>query len=391
MICSNCSAENKPNAKKCEWCGTKFAPGRSISGFLIATISILSVTVLIVVSYFIFGGADNGSGSHNQVSEPGEGLFAATGEGSDIHGAIHRITYGDNVVYLFGTMHAAAPEWFPLADVVEDAMTRADVFAFEIDMTFASIEMEELMALMLLLETGMYMEQETLADVIPAHIYEELVRYIETYDMTYEEVYRMNPVALITTLQVAVAAEVFAEHGIYYDDQMGVDGYILDFARRNNRPVIGLEPISQQMRIGFAPDQEILDRAGFIGTLQEIYYDALDEFTSRDELFTYLYENTASHYEYLYNDIDALVAGMVVTSEEMENAFTRYMVEVLMNFRSTYYANRIAELLRDTEEATTFFVAVGLSHVVREGEYLTNIVEQLELLGIVADPIWREQ
>jgi len=72
----------------------------------------------------------------------------------------------------------------------------------------------------------------------------------------------------------------------------------------------------------------------------------------------------------------------------LENEFTRYMIEVLMNFRSTYYAERIAELLQDTDEPTTFFVAVGISHVIREGEHLTNIVEQLELRGITAEPIF---
>jgi len=397
MICPNCNAENKQNAKKCAWCSEKLTLGSSISGLLVATISILSLTALVVVFYFMFGENDNDvnserdNGSNNQVSSPEDGLFSATGEGSDIHGAIHRIEYGDNVVYLFGTMHAAAPEWFPLSDVVEDAMRRADVFAFEFDMTFESIEMVELIELAELFETGMYMEEERLADVISARVYRDLTRYIGTFDMTYSEVYRMNPVALVTTLQVAVAAEVFAEHGIYYDDQIGVDGYILDFAQRNERSIVGLEPISQQMRIGFAPDQEILDRAGFTGTLHEIYYDALPEFVPRDELFDSLYEDTETHLEYLNNEIEAMITSMDVSSEYMENTFSRYMVEVLMNFRSTYYANSIASLLRDTEEPTTFFVAVGISHVIREGEYLTNIVEQLELLGIIADPIWEQQ
>jgi len=49
-----------------------------------------------------------------------------------ITGAIHRVEYGDNVAYLFGTMHASHEDWFPLAEVVEDALRRSDIVALEI-------------------------------------------------------------------------------------------------------------------------------------------------------------------------------------------------------------------------------------------------------------------
>ena len=67
------------------------------------------------------------------------------------------------------------------------------------------------------------------------------------------------------------------------------------------------------------------------------------------------------------------------------------MREVIGNWRSTYFANEIARLLRETGEPTTFFVAVGLSHINRSGagEGFTDIVEQLELAGFTAVPLWR--
>ena len=353
MMCPICNTENVNTAKRCINCKNKLTLG---GASLLGIIGILGLTALMVIV-----------------------LLFNEDEGSDIHGAIHRIEYGENVVYLFGTMHFASPEWFPLADVVEDAMARADVFAFETDNAFGRVEDE----------WGMYLEGETLADVIPADVYENLVRYIETYGMTYEEVYRMNPVALSMILHTATVMDLFADFGIR--SNTSVDRYIFDFAQMRMRPIIGLEPALQQERIAFAPDQDILDRAEFTGTLEEIFYDALVDFMPRDELFAYLYDNMETHHEYLYNDIEAMIASESITSEMLENTFMRYMAEVVANFRSTYYANSIANLLRDTEEPTTFFAAVGLSHVVREGEYLTNIVEQLELLGIVADPIWEQQ
>jgi len=386
MRCTNCGFENGRNARQCEMCNVQLAKGK---GFLIAIASIFVIAVVAVVVYFadVVDVVDD-----LEVPASTNPLFAAAGPGSDIHGAIHRIEYGDNVVYLFGTMHAAAPEWFPLSDIAEDAMRRADVFAFEVDMTFESIEMHELVELVEFYEEAMYLPDKlTLADVLPEHVYVELVEHIDSFDRTYREVHQMNPIALAMELQVEVAAEVFADYGIYYDEHIGVDGYILDFAVRHEVPVIGLEPVMQQLRIGFAPDEEILNRAGFEGSLEDIMYDVFTEFISRDVLLESIREEGAVTYdEYLYNDLQTMIEGMEITDEEMENEFTRYMVEVLMNFRSTYYAERIAELLRDTGEPTTFFVAVGISHVIREGDHLTNIVEQLELRGITAEPIWNQ-
>jgi uncharacterized protein YbaP (TraB family) len=269
-------------------------------------------------------------------------------------------------------------------------MRRTDVFAFEVDMTFESVEFDEIMELMDLYEEGMFLpNNQTLSDVLPEDVHEKLVEHIESFGRTYEEVYRMNPIALAMDLQVEATAELFAEQGIYYDEQIGVDGYILDYAMRHEVPIIGLEPLIQQMKIGYAPDEEILNRAGFDGSLENIMSDVFTDFTSKDELLKMLrVEESVIYDDYLYNDLEFMIAGMEVSNEELENEFTRYMIEVLMNFRSTYYAERITELLQDTDEPTTYFVAVGISHVIRTGDHLTNIVEQLDLRGITAEPMF---
>lgn len=389
MNCRHCGELNEQTAKKCKKCKSILVIGGTGRGPFWAILSILILAGIFIASYFLLGDDTSNLITDGPI-EPGVGLFAADGDGSDIHGAIHRIEYGDNVVYLFGTMHAAAPDWFPLNAKVEEIMRRADVFAFESDLDMENIDFATILSIMPIIEE-MHMSDQTLADVLPSHIYENLVRYIGTFGMTYEEVYNMNPVALAMNLEVSVAGDLMGESGVYYDDQLGVDGYLMDFAARHGVATIGLEPLAQQMRIAFSPNQELLDLVGFSGTLAEIYYDTFTDFVPRAELVEMLLSSEDTLYAfYLNNDIQGIIDAMQTTSEEMENAFARYMTEVLMNFRSTYYAHRIAELLTETDEPTTFFVAVGLSHVVRSGDYLTNIVEQLELFGIIADPIWRE-
>lgn len=308
--------------------------------------------------------------------------------GSDIHGAIHRIEYGDNVVYLFGSMHAGAAEWYPLSDVVEDAMARADVFAFEFDFTMATYSPEEVAEVVATMQGDHVLpDGQTLAEFLPEDLYNNLVYHLPSYGVAYETIYRQNPVALVMNLQTEVTMELFSEMDI--TPLYSVDFYVLSIAMEEGAPLIGLEPTLQQLQIAFAPNEEILEAAGFDAfTVEEIMQDALVGFGSREDLIEAVGDEMNLSEYYASNNLVRINELFQVTSEMMDNAFGRYMIDVLMNFRSTYYANEIASLLRDTEEPTTFFVTVGLSHIMREGDHLTNIVEQLDLLGIEAVPIF---
>jgi hypothetical protein len=97
---------------------------------------------------------------------------------------------------------------------------------------------------------------------------------------------------------------------------------------------------------------------------------------------------------YESNDIPALIEAFSRTlsvEATINSPYGIYMREIISNYRSTYYANAIAWLLRETEEPTTFFAAVGISHVIRSagGEEFTDIVEQLGLLGFDVVPLWQ--
>jgi len=71
-----------------------------------------------------------------------------------------------------------------------------------------------------------------------------------------------------------------------------------------------------------------------------------------------------------------------------ESAAVRHMIEVTMNYRSNYYARRIAGLLREAAEPTTFFVTVGASHIIRTSNYQYNIVNFLEEMGFEVEALF---
>lgn len=303
------------------------------------------------------------------------GLVACASEPEDrgIHGAIHRVEYGGNVAYLFGTLHGGHDHWFPLDDVVEDALRRSDLVAIEVDMD----ELEEGMDTTVMFLPDGY----TWVDILPADVYYHLVEMIEKWEFSYANLNNMNPSVLVFLLEFEMAVSL-SELGVDIEDS--VDAYIEAVARELGLPVIGLESIEQQMDILFNPPFEVMlaQIINFLPPEELMELITYGEAASLDQL-AYYYEN---------NDLDALIREFSLEIDAgTECPYAIYMRDIIMNWRSTYYANEIARLLRETQEPTTFFVAVGLSHIIRSeaGEEFTDIVEQLRLQGFTVVPIWR--
>jgi len=341
---------------------------------------VLLCVLLFAITVFV-GCTSNGSG----VELP---PYDITGQEPvvdvNIYGAIHRIVYGDNVVYLFGSLHGGRDTWYPLADVVEQAMNRADVFVSEFGLADTA-EQNEVMQAFMILPAG-----QTWAEFLPQDAYDHMVAMAETWELNYDEVNTMHPAFLIFSLemQLALALAEDMQLGNTVGD-ISVDGYVMTRAVERDVPVLGLESIEQQARILYAPPFEVIlarvmyhfmPPAEMMSAIQNSPEPSLDELADM----------------YAANDLTALAESFAVTlslaAQEAahEELWIAYMREYVMNWRSAYYAIEIARLLQETQEATTFFVVVGISHIIRgrAGAEFTDIVEQLELLGIEAVPMW---
>jgi len=311
-----------------------------------------------------------------EVEEEPEEEEEAPVTGMDIHGAIHRIAYGDNVVYLFGSMHAVRDNWFPLADVVEDAMQRADVFATEFDMedTQGSVAAIE--------EVAQLPDGQNWSDFLPQEAYDHLIETMLAWEVPVEEVYYVNPHFLVFQLTMQMAQ---ALSDVEMASDVSVDTYVLNVALERDVPVFGLEPVEQQSQILFNPPFEVkvAHIMSFLPPDETVALLLDDDIASLDDL--------ADAYE--TNDLATLaVLFALELSEDVvgDDAWGIYMRETVMNWRSTYYANVLADFLRETEEPTTLFAVVGISHIMRSmgGAEFTDIIEQLELLGFEPEAIW---
>ena len=80
---------------------------------------------------------------------------------------------GRNVVYLLGSIHAAAKDFYPLPDEIEDAFAQSKVLAVEVDL--AAQDQDALQQL--LLDKGTYRDNDSLARHVPQATYERVGKY----------------------------------------------------------------------------------------------------------------------------------------------------------------------------------------------------------------------
>ncbi|MDR2168345.1 MAG: TraB/GumN family protein [Clostridiales bacterium] len=291
--------------------------------------------------------------AYEPTTPPQTEAAPATPEG--IHGLLSYVEYGGNRAYIFGSMHLGRPYFFPLADVAEDALRRADVFAFEFDMN----EMETLEGAILMLQHMFLPENQTLQTFLPAEVYQHFLEVLETFPLVnYEEITRMRPVAVSSMI---TALEIFPVLGIY--TEYSVDSYVLDFARARGREIIGLNPLFHELSLLFNAPREVQIAA--IATL-----------TDRDSLLAEAYDLGLVQ-AYTNQDMETLYK--LLRGPEPTDAYSAYLIDVILIQRSMEFAAEIDRLLRETEEATTFFVTIGIGHML--GDDFGNVLVALADLG----------
>jgi uncharacterized protein YbaP (TraB family) len=266
-------------------------------------------------------------------------------DGVSIHGKLTRIAYGDNVAYIFGTMHAAQPGWFPLHPLAEDAMARSDVFAFEFDLSEMFVMDDELLAqieAIQLLPDGL-----TLEDILPEDVFENFIENLATYavlGLTYDLVQNLTPIALLSALESVMVSLL----GV--DVELSVDNYIFDFAETNNREIIGLNTMLGELEIVF--DIPL-----------EIQATALENFPTFEQMLEAVSDMGLIE-AYATQDILAIRQMFTIPEGEALSEYEELFYHNLLYVRCNIFADEIARLLRETEEPTTFFVAIGMGHII---------------------------
>ncbi|MCL2191362.1 MAG: TraB/GumN family protein [Treponema sp.] len=292
----------------------------------------------------------------------------------EIHGFISRVAHGENVAYVFGSMHLGRPEWFPLSPVVEDAIARADVFAFEVDMALmASPEVMAHTAGLMTLPDGL-----TLRDVLSPESFQGFLESLEILPtITYEMIANFTPVGASMVIATVEMLPLMGIYSIY-----SVDSYVHAVAMAAGKPVIGLNDIFREVDLLLGVPMEI--QATMFDSPAD--WEEVDWTTADWDAIVQYVVDMGLVEAYETGDAAMLRNAMGSALSENPTPFEEHFHHTNFHVRCHIFAGEIARLLRETEEPTTFFVTVGAAHII--GGEFGKVLALLKEMGFDVVPLW---
>ncbi|WP_215395915.1 TraB/GumN family protein [Rheinheimera oceanensis] len=150
--------------------------------------------------------------------------------------SVWQVTKGEQRLYIAGTVHLLPPEQFPLPQEFSQAYSQADTLVFETDVR----ELETAKGVQLLMQHAMYSDGRSLSQVLSASTYQQLQQYAKTQGVDLAPLNQFKPdFVLLTLMQVALQKAGMAGEG--------VDMHFLKQAVTDNKPMLFLETVEQQL------------------------------------------------------------------------------------------------------------------------------------------------
>ena len=288
--------------------------------------------------------ADNAAQNSTQSTAP-------TGH----RGALFKVRDTHHTLYLFGTIHVGAANFYPLEPRVMQALEQAPAIALEIDPK----KIPAMQAAVL--QYGFYPEGQSFRTELSPQLQQRVLAALKKYDVPPEAVARFRPWMIASLLTV----QEFDSKG--YRSELAVDSHLADFIQQRNKPVIELEGAATQLALFGALSKQQQ------GLLLEDTLKELDDPESAAKVVELAeFWRTAN--------LDGL-QGLLDDMSGDKSFVGRFTREVLLDQRNPLLADRIAGLLK---KQNGIFAAIGILHLVGP----TGVPEQLKRRGYQVERIY---
>lgn len=152
-------------------------------------------------------------------------------------GLIWRIQSATATVTLLGSIHYADASFYPLRKEIEQAFNQADKLVVEVNMDAAAIDQ----ARQIIQEKGSYQGSDTLRNHLSTDTYKNLLKLLAQLEIPYSLVEQQKPGVVMMTL----ASVQLMTLGL--SPELGIDAYFLHRAKTQNKTILELETVAQQL------------------------------------------------------------------------------------------------------------------------------------------------
>jgi len=259
--------------------------------------------------------------------------------GLEAHSLLYKMSSKKNTIYIFGSIHLAKPELYPLDEAITKAYENSDVLVVEVD---PSSEVSESAIQEMMLDSGLYPSGMSLQTQLNEHTYGSLLEYADKRGLSLDEMQRMKP--WVVMLQITVTEMM----RLGYSPELGIDKHFLDKARIENRPIIELETAAEQMALLSKDDEAFQDK---------LLLYTLESMRELEPLLKRMFESWQK------GESDALERIISLPLDEDESFQEVY--DELITKRNYKMSEKIEGFLTSDKN---YFVVVGSGHLVgKEG------------------------
>lgn len=240
----------------------------------------------------------------------------------------YEISTDSSKAYIFGSIHFGRAEWYPFESNIEDAFSRSDLLATEVDMN--SINHLSFLSRMFANDTI------DLKYKLKPENYKKVFKRLKELGLDESSIKRLRPwfVAFSLQRQEILQGEINAQNG--------VDLYFTKKANQTSKPIVGLEEVDFQLNLVEKFDccaDEIIENIEEQELTDQKINDIIQAWLNGDD----------QKINDLLNDVDQ-------TSEQYQN-----ILHEILYKRNESFANSIEALLKDKKQC---FIVIGAAHLV---------------------------
>lgn len=280
--------------------------------------------------------------------------WAADNAAAPHRGALFKVTQGAQTLYLFGTIHVGAADFYPLEPRLAGVLKKAPVLALEIDPLGDPRQLAGAVQRHGLLAKG------TAPALTPAWR-QRLDRLLKQYNIEPESVAMMKPWLLASLLTVSE----FAAQG--YDAALAVDAHLSKQAHAAGQKIVELESADAQMALfdQMTPAEQLLFLQEAIAGIED------KEQAAQAQEIAQAWQQA---------DIKGLDA-MALKAEQDETFSGRFVQRVLLDGRNPALADGMLKLMGRENNSVA---AVGILHLLGKG----SVPQLLRQRGMTVERIY---
>ena len=257
---------------------------------------------------------------------------------------VWKVSKGENVIYLGGTIHVLSKKDYPLPEQFNQAYQQAHTLVFETDIEAANDPaMQAKFAPLISLPTN-----QTLSSLLNAETAERLDKFLQQRNMSLQQFQSITPIGVSLTLTVVELQRM----GI--DGSSGVDSFYNLRGKNEGKTIEWLESIDDQI--------------GFLSQFNQEDPNLVINNSLRDlERINDMWSKMISYWR--TGDIDALDKFII---KQMQKDSAK-LTDLLLKHRNDNWLEKIPAMLADKDVE---FVLVGMLHMAGEDGLINQLIEQ---------------